>query len=179
MNDGGEFASDGRLMQDRSVRALGLGLTLVYAAFIVFLYVTQPQNLAQVTGSLSSTVGAYRIDQQAFDEGLALFRQDRHDAARAAFARADPAERDPRTQFYIAYSYYRSGWGRFYSDDEDFARGLEHVDKAIALSPGGRLIVDDAGNGIHNADELRAELQAGLRVDESDLNPMRVFRRRK
>jgi tetratricopeptide (TPR) repeat protein len=136
VNDGCEFASDGVLMQDRSVRALGLGLTLVYAAFIVFLYVTQPQNLAQVTGSLSSTVGAYRIDQQAFAEGLALFRQDRHDAARAAFARADPADRDPRTQFYIAYSYYRSGWGRFYSDDEDFARGLEHIDQAIALARG-------------------------------------------
>ena len=166
-------------MQDRPVRAFGLALTIVYASFIVFLYVTQPQTLAQVTGSLSSSVGVYRIDQQAFDEGLVLFHQNRHDAARAAFARADPAERDARTQFYIAYSYYRSGWGRFYNDDEHFTRGLEHVDKAIALAPAGRLVVEDPGNGIHNADELRAELMAGLRIDETDLNPMRVFRRRK
>jgi hypothetical protein len=166
-------------MQDRSVRAFGLGLTIVYAAFIVFLYVTQPQNLAQVTGSLTSSVGAYRVDQRAFDEGLALFRQDRHDAARAAFARADPADRDARTQFYIAYSYYRSGWGRFYNDDEHFQKGLEHVDRAIALAPGGRLVVGDPENSIHDASELRAELAAGLRIEGSDLNPMRVFRGRK
>jgi tetratricopeptide (TPR) repeat protein len=167
------------LMQDRSVRALGLGLTIAYAAFIVSLYVSQPQSLAQVTGGLSSTVGAYRIDQRAFEHGIALFRQDQHEAARAAFARADPAERDARTQFYIAYSYYRSGWGRFYNDDGHFKRGLEHIDKAIALAPGGRLIVEDPENGIHNADELRAELAAGLRVDEQDINPMRIFRKRK
>ena len=84
-----------------------------------------------------------------------------------------------RTQFYIAYSYYRSGWGRFYNDDEDFKRGLEHVDKAIALAPGGRLIVEDPENWIHSADELRAELAAGLRVERSDFDPMRVFRKRK
>ena len=63
--------------------------------------------------------------------------------------------------------------------DEDFKHGLDHIDKAIALAPGGRLIVEDPGNGIHNADELRAELAAGLRVDEHDFNPMRIFRRRK
>jgi tetratricopeptide (TPR) repeat protein len=167
------------LMQDRSVRTLGLGLAVVYSALIVSVYVNQPQTLSQVTGVLTSTVGAYRIDQQAFEDGLALFRQDRFEAARAAFARADPAERDARTQFYIAYSYYRSGWGRFYSEDEHFRRGLEHIDKAIALAPGGRLVVEDPENGIHSAEELRAELAAGLRVEENDFNPMRLFRRRK
>jgi hypothetical protein len=32
---------------------------------------------------------------------------------------------------------------------------------------------------MHTAEELKAELEAGLRVDASDLNPMRVFRERK
>ncbi len=166
-------------MKDRPVRALGLALTLMYATFIVWLYVTQPQTIAEVTGGLSASVGAYRIDQQAFEDGLALFQQDRHEEARAAFERADPARQDARTQFYIAYSYYRSGWGRIYSDDELFRLGLERVDLAISLAPNGRLIVDDPGNGIRSADELRAELAAGLRTEASDLNPMRMFRTRK
>ena len=166
-------------MGDRSVRALGLVLAIGYATFIVWLYVTQPQTIAEVTGGLSSGVGAYRIDQQAFDDGLALFRQEQYDASRAAFERADPARRDARTQFYIAYSYYRSGWGRFYSDDEHFRLGLESVERAIALAPNGRLVVEDPGNYIHNADELRAELAAGLRAEPADLNPLRVFRQRK
>jgi tetratricopeptide (TPR) repeat protein len=166
-------------MRDQSVRVLGLVLAVSYATFIVWLYVTQPQTIAEVTGGLSSSVGAYRIDQQAFDHGLALFRQEQYDASRAAFDRADPARQDPRTQFYVAYSYYRSGWGRFYSDDEQFKLGLERIDKAIALAPNSRLIVEDPENFIHTADELRAELAAGLRAEASDFNPLRVFRTRK
>jgi tetratricopeptide (TPR) repeat protein len=166
-------------MRDRTVRALGLLLATSYAVFIVWLYVRQPQTFADVTGGLSASVGAYRIDQQAFDDGVAMFRQGHYDASRAAFERADPAQQDARTQFYIAYSYYRSGWGRLYSDDADFKLGLDRVDKAIALAPNGRLIIEDPQNDIHNADELRAELAAGLRTEASDLNPMRLFRKRK
>ena len=167
------------LVQDRSVRVLGLVLAMCYATFIVWLYIRQPQTLAEVTGGLTATVGAYRINQQAFDDGLGMFRRDEHAAARAAFERADPAGQDARTQFYIAYSYYRSGWGRLYQDNELFKKGLAHVDKAIALTPGGRLIVEDPELHMHNADELRAELAEGLRVEASDFNPMRVFRQRK
>ena len=166
-------------MRDRSVRVFGLALAVCYATFIVWLYVRQPQTLAEVTGGLTATVGAYRIDQRAFDEGLALFRRDQHEAARAAFERADPAGQDARTQFYIAYSYYRSGWGRVYQDNELFKKGLVHADKAIALAPAGRLMVEDPEIAMHNADELRAELAEGLRVEASDFNPMRVFRPRK
>ena len=109
---------------------------MIYASFIVWLYVRQPQTLAEVTGGLTATVGAYRIDQRAFDDGLDLFRREQFEASRAAFERADPAGQDARTQFYIAYSYYRSGWGRLYQDNELFKRGLARVDKAIALAPG-------------------------------------------
>jgi hypothetical protein len=150
-----------------------------YAAFILWLYVRQPQTVAEVTGGLASSAGVYRIDQQAFADALDLFRRDQFEAARAAFDRADPAGQDARTQFYIAYSYYRSGWGRVYQDDELFKQGLERIDKAIALAPNGRLVVDDPELAIHNADELRAELVQGLRTDASDFNPLRVFRKRK
>lgn len=166
-------------MRDQTVRAIGLVSSAAYAAFIVSLYVQQPQTLAQVTGGLTASIGAYRIDQRAFDDGLELFRRDQHEAARAAFERADPAKQDARTQFYIAYSYYRSGWGRLYQDDELFRQGLDRIDKAIALAPEHRILVEDPDLQIRNADELRAELAAGLRTEPSDFNPMRVLRKRK
>lgn len=161
------------------IRAGGLAFAILYATLVVWLYSAQPQTMAEVTGGLTSQVGAYRIDAQAFDDGLAFFRRDQFDEARAALARADPAQRDARTQFYIAYSYYRQGWGRVYHDDRLFGLGLEAVDRAIALAPGNRLVVADDNLGMSSADELRAELQRGLTRDASDFNPMRLLRERK
>ena len=166
-------------MNDSAIRAAGLAASVVYAAAIGWLYVTQPQNVAQVTGGFAAAVGAYRIDQQAFEDGLRFFRAGQYPEARAAFGRADTAERDARTQFYIAYTYYREGWGRIYNDDALFAKGVTAVDKAIALAPGGRLVVDDMDLQMRSADELRAELQRGLTREASDFNPLRLFGTRK
>jgi hypothetical protein len=166
-------------MREPMVRGAGVALAIVYAAAIGWLYARQPQTIAQVTGGLASVVGAYRIDQQAFDDGVRFFRAEQFVEARAAFARADAAERDARTQFYIAYSYYREGWGRVYNDDALFTKGLAAVDKAIALAQGGRLVVDDPDLQMHSADELRAELQRGITREASDFNPLKVFRTRK
>lgn len=152
---------------------------LGYASLIVWVYARQPQTVAQVTGGIASGMGAYRIDQQSFDDGLRFFRNDQFAEARAALLRADPAERDARTQFYIAYCYYRQGWGRLYSDDELFKKGLESVERAIALAPAGRLVVDDPDLQMRSADELKAELERGLTRDASDLNPLRILRPRK
>lgn len=161
------------------LRAGGVALSLAYAALIVWLYATQPQTVGEVTGGLASGAGVYQIDQQAFDDGLAYFRREAFIEARAAFERADPAHRDARTQFYIAYGFYRQGWGRIYNDDALFGQGLEAVDRAIALAPEHRLVVEDENLGMHTADELRAELQRGVTRETSDLNPLRVFRSRK
>jgi hypothetical protein len=166
-------------VHEQIVRGAGLVVAIAYAAAITWTYVRQPQTVAQVTGGLTAGVGAYRIDAQAFADGLSYFRNDQFVEARAAFARADPAEQDARTQFYTAYSYYRQGWGRVYSDDVLFAEGLKRVDLAIALAASGRLVVDDPDLQMHSADELRAELAAGLRRDASDFNPLRVVRQRK
>ena len=165
-------------MNHRSfLRPLGLVFACAYAGAIVWLYSAQPQTMAEVAGGLAAEVGVYRIDQQAFEDGLAFFRRDLFEEARAAFARADPAQRDAPTQFYIAYSYYRQGWGRLYSDDALFTEGLEAVKRASALSPG--LRVDDPALDMKTADELEAELQAGLQRDASDFNPLRVLRKRR
>jgi len=166
-------------MKEPVVRGVGLAASLLYAAAVAWLYVSQPQNVAQVTGGFASMVGAYEIDQQAFEDGLRFFRRNQFVEARAAFARADTAERDARTQFYIAYSFYREGWGRLYNDDALFAKGVAAADKAIALAPGGRLVVDDVDLQMRSADELRAELQRGLTREVSDFNPLKVLRSRK
>jgi hypothetical protein len=166
-------------MTETSTRAVGLVLALAYASFIGWLYVRQPQTMAQVAGGLAATIGAYQIDSQAFADALGFFRNDQFAEARMAFERADPAVRDAHTQFYIAYSFYRQGWGRVYSDDELFRQGLDAVNRAIALAPGGRLVVDDPGLQMQTAEELKAELEAGLRRDASDFNPARLFRERK
>jgi len=166
-------------MRETATRASGLALAVAYAAVIAWAYARQPQTIAQVTGGLSAAVGSYRVDEQELADGLALFRANHFVEARMAFARADPAVQDARTQFYVAYSYYRQGWGRLYHDDALYREGVAAIDRAIALAPGGRLIVDDPDLGIHSADALKVEIEAGLRVDASDLNPARVFRERK
>src|SRR5690349_12662049 len=98
------------------IRAVGVAITAVYAAAIVWTYASQPQTRAEAIGRLASTLGAYHVDEQLFREAVELFRQDRFAEARASFERADPAHRDGPTQFYIAYAFYREGWRRFYSD---------------------------------------------------------------
>ena len=161
------------------VRVAGLVLAAAYASLIVWVYARQPRTVRQLTGGMAATVGAYKVDAVNFEEGLRFFRNDQFMEARAAFERADPAHQDALTQFYVAYSFYRQGWGRVYKDAALFRLGLEAVDRAIAHAPGGRLVVSDGNLGMHTADELRAELQRGAQRSMSDLNPMKVFEPRK
>ena len=163
-------------MRDSMIRTIGLMLAVCGFAAIVWVYSRQPQTLAEATGALTATVGAYRIDEQAFGDGLRFFHGDQFGAARLAFERADPAHQEPRTQFYIAYSYYREGWGRMYVDKDLFARGLEAVNRAIAAAPHGRIVVDDARVEMRSADELKAELEAGLQAS-TEMNPITIVRR--
>ncbi len=160
-------------------RLLGLAAVGAYAALIVWIYAQQPKTLAEVTGGVASTFGVYAVDRVSFDEGLEYFHRDRFVEARAAFARADPAGRDATTQFYVAYSYYRQGWGRVYHDDALMTEALSAVDRAIRVAPGGRLVVADERLALRTADELRAEIASGLTREWSDLNPLRVLRERK
>ena len=162
-----------------AVRATGLALSLAGCAALLWLFVQQPTNLEELTGGVAASVGAYQINQADFEQGRQFFETDRFVEARSAFARADPASRHAVTQFYIAYSFYRQGWGRVYSDDALFTQGLEAVNRAIALAPDGRLTVDDPGLDMKTADELKVELEQGLTRDASDFNPLRVLRKRR
>jgi len=168
-----------RGMQFKLIQLVGLGFTLAYAAFIVWLYATEPRTLKEVTTGAEVAAGTYEINQENFNFALSLFRREQFRAARDEWQRADPAQRDARTQFYIAYSFYRQGWGRVYFDQELFKQGVEAVNRAIALSSTSPLTIDDPDLQIHSAAELKVELEQGLEHSWSDVNPLKVLRTRK
>jgi tetratricopeptide (TPR) repeat protein len=166
-------------MRHRLIQWFGIVWTLVYAALVVWLYATAPQSLNEVRTQANVAAGTYEVDRARFDAGRELFLREQYAAARTEWERADPARRDARTQFYIAYSFYREGWGRVYNDDALFRQGLEAADRAIALSPDAALAVEDAELKIHSAAELKAELAKGVERTADDFNPLKVFRERK
>jgi hypothetical protein len=166
-------------MQSKILQLAGLILTLAYAVFIVWIYATEPRSFKEVATSASVAAGTYQINQEKFDSALALFRREQFRAARDEWQRADPAQGDARTQFYIAYSFYREGWGRVYHDQELFKQGVEAVNRSIALASVAPLSVDDPNLGLHTAAELKAELEQGTERSWSDVNPLKVLRTRK
>jgi len=166
-------------MQRKLVQISGIIWTLVYAAIIVWLYATEPRSLKEVATNSQVAAGAYEINQERFNNALALFHRDQFRAARDEWAAADPAQKDSRTQFYLAYAWYREGWGRVYYDNASFKQGLEAVNRAISLAPNGMLTVDDPQLQIHTAAELKTELEQGTETSWKDLSPLKLFRQRK
>ena len=166
-------------MQHRLIQWVGIAWTLLYAALVVWLYAAAPQSLAEVTTQASVAAGTYEVDRERFDAGRELFLREQYRAARGEWERADPARRDARTQFYVAYSFYREGWGRVYNDDALFRQGLEAADLAASLSGAAPLNVEDPELKMHTAAELKAELESGLERTSDDFNPLKVFRERK
>jgi len=165
-------------MQNKPIQIIGLALSVTYAAAIVWLYATQLRSFKEVATGAQVAVGTYQVDQEKFNAGLALFRRDQFRAARDEWLRADSAQSDPKTQFYIAYSFYREGWGRVYHDQDLFKQGLEAVNRAIALSPA-PLTIADENLQMHTAAELKTELEQGMERSWSDVNPLKVLRTRK
>jgi hypothetical protein len=167
------------MRRDTLISTVGIAWTLLYAALIVWLYAMAPRTLQELRTEASATAGTYAVDEARFQSARELFRREQYRAAREEWLRADPARRDARTQFYIAYAFYREGWGRIYSDDALFRQGLEAVNLAIKLSSDSALTVDDPDLRIHSAAELKAELEQGTETTWGDFNPAKVFRERK
>src|SRR5262249_16050083 len=159
-------------MQRKSIQIAGIIWTLVYASLIVWIYATEPRSFKEVATNTQVAAGTYEINEEKFGSGLTLFRRDQFRAARDEWAAADPAQPDPPTHFYIAYACYREGWGRVYYDHALFSEGLAAVNRAINLSPGSMVVVDDPNLQIHTAAELKAELEQGTRTNWKDLNPL-------
>jgi hypothetical protein len=166
-------------MQHKLIQSVGVAWTILFALFVIWIYATEPRSLKEVATGAQVVAGTYEVDSEKFEEGLRLFRAEQFRAARDEWARADPEQRDARTQFYIAYAFYREGWGRVYNDDALFKQGLIAANRAISLSQNERLRVDDPDLQIKTPVELKAELEQGLERTVDDLNPLKVFRQRK
>src|SRR6185503_8321242 len=166
-------------MQSRIIQIAGLAFTLAYAVFIVWIYATEPRTFHEVATSAEVAAGTYQVNQEMFNSALALFRREQFRAARDEWQRADPAQGDARTQFYVSYAFYREGWGRVYYDQALIKQGLEAVNRASSLTANVSLTVADPNLQMHTLAELKAELEQARERGWSDLNPFKVLRTRK
>ena len=172
-------------MKEKYIQVLGVILSTTYLFFIIWLYAIAPKSLDELPAKAQQTIdrvtttaqivtNTYEIDQTKFNEGVAAFRQDNFIVARDSFQKADPENRDANTQFYIAYSFYRQGFGKAYSDNNLFKQGLE-----ITRKINQNFHSDDQNLQMKTPAELRNELEEGLKVTASDFNPLKVLRERK
>lgn len=164
-------------MKEKHIQLLGVIFSAIFFALIVWLYLNEPKTLTEVATKASVTAGVYEIDKVKFDEGLSAFRQNNFVAARDNFQKADAEQKDAQTQFYIAYSFYRQGWGKIYNDRELFRQGLEAAGRAAALDSNFK--TSDADLKLKTPAELRSELEQGLQITVEDFNPLKVLRERK
>ncbi|CAN5575013.1 hypothetical protein BH10ACI2_BH10ACI2_22180 [soil metagenome] len=164
-------------MNEKYIHISAIVLVVAGLVLVSFLYWTEPRSLAEVTTKGQVVLGTYEVKKADFDLGLASFRREAFPDARAAFERADPEKRDANTQFYIAYSFYRQGWGRLSNDDTLFTPGLDAVNRVIAIDP--KFQTTDQTLGIKTPAELKNEFEEGLKITPSDFNPLKLTRERK
>ncbi|HMJ08729.1 MAG TPA: hypothetical protein VK468_06970 [Pyrinomonadaceae bacterium] len=175
-------------MKEKYIQIASIAAVILYGVFIVFLYAAEPNSIADISIKAKSTIetattkgqvltGTYQVDPVKFGEGLKAFNEDNFVAARDLFERADPEKRDAKTQFYIAYSFYRQGWGRVSNDDSLFKQGIERVDRVMAIDRDFRS--DDMSLKLRSPAELKHELEEGITVTADDFNPLRLVRERK
>lgn len=175
-------------MKEKYLQIFSVAMIISFGFFIIWLYWAAPKNLEEVSVKAQTTIenvttkaqvitNTYEVDQTKFNEGLQAFRQDNFILARDLLQRADPERRDAKTQFYIAYSFYRQGFGKISNDDELFTKGLEEVNRVITLDKDFKS--DDENLQIKTPIELKNEFEEGLKVTASDFNPFKVLRERK
>lgn len=175
-------------MKEKYLQILSLVLIAFYGIFVVWLYWAEPRTFEEVSAKAKQTIetastktevvlGTYEVNKEKFDEGLKAFRADNFVSARDFFSRADTEKRDAKTQFYIAYSFYRQGFGKVYNDDELFKQGLEQTNRVIQIDKNFR--ADDADLKLKTPVELKNEFEEGLKLTADDFNPMKWTRERK
>lgn len=157
----------------RAIPWAGIAVTVVVGAGIVWLYATQPKSISELRTNVAVQVNLYEVDRVQYDLGQKAFREKQFRIAIERFSRADPASRDPQTQFLIAASHYELGRGTVYDDDTEFAAALAAVDRCLANAPNHTFTFSDASMTLPftSAERLRERLREGLTATAGDLNP--------
>jgi tetratricopeptide (TPR) repeat protein len=150
-------------------------VTILYGVFVVWIYVTQPRSIEELKTSAAVQADVYQVDRVRFDEAMRAFREGQYQIAIDHFQRADPATRDPKTQFLIAYSHYAIGRGRLYDDDERFKSALLAVDRCLEVATNNSYTIDDPTLTLDytSADRLRQRIREGLEITPEDINPFK------
>jgi tetratricopeptide (TPR) repeat protein len=157
----------------RTVQSVGIAATVAYAAFVVWLYVTQPRSIEELKNAAAVQTNVYTVDAVQFDLAMKAFRAGQYRIAVDHFLRADPASADPKTQFLVAYSHYALGRGRVYDDDGEFKAALAAVDRCLEVAPNHTYTSDEPGLDFASAERLRERLRDGLEVTPGDFNPFK------
>ena len=132
----------------------------------------------EVTGSLTSSVGVYRIDRREVRCRASLLPPGSVRRGPRRVRAGRPGRQDPTVQFYTAYSYLRQGWGRVYDDDALSRRQGDARRAPGSCAPHGTIVDRRRALKLHSAEELDAEFDRGLTHGVADLNPMRLLRER-
>jgi hypothetical protein len=162
----------------RTLQITGIILTILYGVSILWLYVRQPRTFEEIKTQAAVETNIYTVKKENFDEGVKQFNAAQYAVAIDQFKLADSAERDPATQFYIAYSYYMLGRGRFNDDDEMFKKGLAAVELCLANAPNQIYETERTDLEIRSAAKLRERFKEGLEVTPSDFNPLDWFNKK-
>jgi tetratricopeptide (TPR) repeat protein len=180
---GHNFLSSGAQLQPhqmnvkRTLQITGIILTIAYGCCIIWLYVRQPRSLEEIKTQAAVEINVYSVKRENFDEAVKQFNAGQYALAIDQFQLADAAERDPATQFYIAYSYYLLGRGKFNDDDELFKKGLAAVERCLANAPNQIYESERTDLEIRSAAALRERFKEGLDVTPSDFNPFNWFKK--
>jgi tetratricopeptide (TPR) repeat protein len=161
------------IRRNHLVQTIGIAATVAYAAFVLWLYVTQPRTIEELKTAAAVQTNVYEVDAARFDLGMRAFRRQQYRIAIDHFTRADAAARDPKTLFLIASSHYALGRGRLYDDDTEFQAALASVDRCLEVAPNNSSTIDapDLALDYRSAERLRERLRQGLEVTPGDLNP--------
>jgi tetratricopeptide (TPR) repeat protein len=157
------------------IQITGILIAIIYASIIAWLYVRRPQSFAELKTQASVQANTYHVNQENFDEAIKEFDGGDYNSAIGQFALADPAQKDPASQYYTAYSYYILGRGRIFNDQDMFDKAVLAVNRCLEDSPNHIFEIDRAGLEIKNADSLRQKLTEGLKHTTPSLNPFNWF----
>jgi hypothetical protein len=160
------------------LQVAGLVIAPLYGFLIVWLYLHHPQSLSELKTEASVQANVYQVNQTNLDEAIKEFNAGDYNSAIGQFKLADPAERDPASQYYIAYSYYMLGRGRIFNDEDMFNKAIKAVNLCLDNAPNHIFQIDRADLEVRNADTLREKLVEGLRHTPASLNPLNWFNKK-